>query len=231
MLVGETIILLRGVMRKAPSTSVLSVAFFIWCVQPLAVQAAPGPDLFAQGKTEYEAKHYTRAMLLFRLAAEQGNGDAMGYLGYIYQNGLGVKADYGAAWDWDRRAASHGNLGAMNQMGYMDELGLGVPNVDYAGAMSWYRKAADLGYARSMTGVGNLYYAGRGVAVDYAAAMKWYKAAADRGNALGMFGLGLGYDTGLGVPKDRNKAIDWYRKAAAAGDAESKKALQRLGVS
>jgi TPR repeat protein len=177
---------LRRVMRKAQLTSVLSVAFFIWSAQPLAVQAAPGPDLFAQGKTEYGAKHYTRAMLLFRLAAEQGSGGAMQYLGYMHQHGLGMKVDYAAAWDWDRRAASHGNPGAMHQMGYMDELGLGVPSVDYAGAMSWYRKAADLGDAESMSGIGNLYYGGRGVAVDYAAAMKWYQAAAERSEAVGI---------------------------------------------
>jgi TPR repeat protein len=113
---------LRGVMRKAQLTSVLSVAFFIWSAQPLAVQTAPAVDLLAQGKTEYDAKHYTRAMLLFRVAAEQGNGDAMQYLGYMHQHGLGMKVDYAAAWDWDRRAASHGNPVAMHQMGYMDEL-------------------------------------------------------------------------------------------------------------
>jgi TPR repeat protein len=148
-----------------------------------AVQAAPAVDLLAQGKTEYGAKHYTRAMVLFRLAAEQGSGDAMLFLGYMYQHGLGVRLDYAAAWDWDRRAASHGNLGAMRQMGYMDELGLGVPNVDYAGAMSWYRKAADLGLATSMNSIGNLDHEGHGVPVDNAAAMKWYQAAADRGEA------------------------------------------------
>jgi uncharacterized protein len=82
-----------------------------------------------------------------------------------------------------------------------------------------------------MSGIGNLYYSGRGVAVDYAAAMKWYQAAVDRGDALGMYGIGLMYENGQGVPKDRNKAIDWYRKAVAAGDAESRTALQRLGVS
>jgi hypothetical protein len=36
---------LRGVMRKAQLTSVLSVAFFIWSAQPLA---APAVDLLAQ---------------------------------------------------------------------------------------------------------------------------------------------------------------------------------------
>src|ERR1039457_3400207 len=41
------------------------------CICLLSVQVAPAVDLLAQGKTEYGAKHYTRAMVLFRLAANR----------------------------------------------------------------------------------------------------------------------------------------------------------------
>ena len=62
-------------------------------------------------------------------------------LAYMYQNALGVEADYGKAMEWNNRAILQGNAQAQAQLGYMYHMGLGVTrNLDTAA--SWYTKAA-----------------------------------------------------------------------------------------
>jgi TPR repeat protein len=53
-----------------------------------------------EGEVDYrEASHW------FRRAAEAGHPIAMGYLGYLYDRGLGVEKDDEEAVKWYRRAA------------------------------------------------------------------------------------------------------------------------------
>lgn len=51
----------------------------------------------------------TKAVALFRRAAEQGDPLAQYDLGYCYEHGIGVARDLSAAGDWYRRAAAHAN--------------------------------------------------------------------------------------------------------------------------
>ena len=48
----------------------------------------------------------------FEKAAELGNVDAMGYLGYCYEYGMGVTQNYDMALEWYKKAAELGNTGA-----------------------------------------------------------------------------------------------------------------------
>ena len=52
---------------------------------------------------------YTRAVELFRKAAEQGNGYAMRLLGDCYRSGCGVEKDCAQAVEWYRKAAELGH--------------------------------------------------------------------------------------------------------------------------
>ena len=75
------------------------------------------------------------------LAADKGNANAEGNLGYVYENGWGVSQDYAEAAKWYRKAADQGIADAQANLGAMYELGNGVLQ-DYVLAYMWLNLAA-----------------------------------------------------------------------------------------
>ena len=67
---------------------------------------------YNDGVKAYNAKNYTEAVRLYRIAAEQGYADAQCYLGYCYVKGLGVEKDPKEAVKWYRKAAEQGHADA-----------------------------------------------------------------------------------------------------------------------
>ena len=65
--------------------------------------------------------------------------------------------------------------------------------------------------------MGNMLFAGSGVAKDQAHAFKWYAKAADQGLAPAQFQLAWMYWHGTGVPTDKILAVDWLKKVVAQG--------------
>lgn len=55
-------------------------------------------DLYRSG--EGVRKNYTEAVRWYRMAAAQGNADAMNNLGVSYSSGLGVRQDFAEAVRW-----------------------------------------------------------------------------------------------------------------------------------
>lgn len=80
-------------------------------------------------------------------------------------------------------------------------------------AMRLLEEAAE-GQTNALTGIGNLYYAGVGVAQDFGKAARWYKAAASLEHCGAQFMLGEMYRMGQGVSQDEKEASLWYGKAA-----------------
>ena len=96
---------------------------------------------------------------------------------------------------------------------------------EYAEAVKWFRKAAEQGNALAQNGLGNCYYAGKGVMRDYDEAVRWYRKSAEQGNALAQYNLGACYYNGEGVTQNYDQAIKWFRKSAAQGDTDSQNYL------
>ena len=177
-------------------------------------------ELYQLGQEYYSGKetgepNYEKAFELFSMAAEKDSGDAMFYLGRMYDYGQGTMQDYAQAFEWYTKAAEKGNAAAMNNLGYMYDNGKGVTR-DSARAIEWFKKAAEKGNAFAMLNLGLLYYNGVGVTEDYAQAFEWYKKAAEKGEMMAMFFLGEMYKNGDGVARDKQKAKEWKRKAKAA---------------
>ncbi|MCM1513099.1 MAG: hypothetical protein NC112_08350 [Oxalobacter formigenes] len=86
-------------------------------------------------------------------------------------------------------------------------------------AVKWYTRAAEKGHAVSCFNLGNIYYAGRGVAQDYARAADWYELAARQGVARAQDNLGLMFFHGRGRPVEPETAVYWFRQAANQGFA------------
>lgn len=96
-------------------------------------------------------------------------------------------------------------------------------------ALQELKSLAAAGNPSAQTSLGNMYFAGLGVAQDYVEAVKWYRMAAEQGNAIGQNLLGFMYENGQGVSKNSSEAVKWYRKAAEQGMVDAKRALARLG--
>ncbi len=69
-------------------------------------------------------------MQWFELAAEQGNADAMFYIGEIYKNGKGVMKDINKAAKWYLKAAELDHTEAQFNIGFCYKNGKGVPKND-----------------------------------------------------------------------------------------------------
>ena len=91
---------------------------------------------FAQALAYYSSQNYGQAFVLFNKLAEQGDAGAQFNLGYMYDNGEGVRQDYGQAVSWYRKAAEQGNAAAQYNLGVMYENGRGVRQDD-AQAVAW----------------------------------------------------------------------------------------------
>ena len=92
---------------------------------------------------------------------------------------------------------------------------------NYAEALKCYREAAEQGNdPAAQTGLGKLYYYGRGVTKDYTEAMKWFKKAQEQGYARAILYCAEMYAWGHGVVNDREKAIALYTQAGELGDGK-----------
>ena len=99
---------------------------------PLSLPFAPeaqgqsAQEKLEQAVTFYRAENYTEAIPLFIDVAEQGNSDAQGMLGVMYQQGIGILEDYQKAAYWYRKAAEQGHAFALNNLAIMHLAGHGV---------------------------------------------------------------------------------------------------------
>ncbi len=178
------------------------------------------------GNTYLDKKDYASALIWFRKAAEKTEPAAENNLGWLYENGFGIKQDYAEAMNWFLKAAGQRNADAQNNIGWLYQNGWGVKQ-DYSEAMSWYRKAANQGNTRALHNIGWLYENGLGVNRDYAGAMTWYQKAADLGDGKAKASIGWLYENGFGVKQDYYEAMTWYLQGADKGNAQ---AQNNIGV-
>ena len=162
----------------------------------------------AEKKDDEEAKW-------FRMYAEQENAEKKGYLGYRFENGLGVPQDYGEAAKWYQKSAEQGDVGALC---YLRLLLNKLTQQIKVEIVSWWGKFAEQGNANVQFELGNVYFKDFGIERDVNEAMKWYGKAADNGNADAMWALGNIYDRGEGVLQDFSEAANWYILALKHGN-------------
>ena len=166
--------------------------------------------------------------LEYKAKAEQGDAEAQFNLGFCYDDGRGVRKDYGEAVKWYRKAAEQNFVPAQFNLGYCYANGQGVRK-DKAEAVEWYRKAAEQNYTPAQSNLGWCYDNGCGVAKDYGEAVKWYRKAAEQGHAEAQLNLGCCYANGQGVARDKVEAYVWFSVAAKADSdaAESRNLLRK----
>jgi TPR repeat protein len=158
-------------------------------------------------------QNYDQAYKYFLKAANEGNINAMYYIGKMYQNGQSVTKDNVKAFNWYTKSAEKGNSLAEQNLGDMLYSGIGVSQ-DYSKAYTWYIKAAKQNNIAADEKLGEMYLKGYGVPKNYINSAKYFTLSANKGNAYSEFNLGYFYENGYGVTQDYKTAIQWYTKAA-----------------
>jgi TPR repeat protein len=156
-----------------------------------------------------------KAISYFESAANGGNGEAMYYLAYYHQYGIGVEKSGEQALNWYPRS--------QNKMGMIYYTGSGADQ-DYAQALKWFTKSAKQGYDQAQYMLGKVYSLGRGVEPDTSKAIKWLKKAVKGGHPYPEFLLGkLLYETGK-----TDEAYEWVKKSADKGVGHAKELLEKM---
>lgn len=187
--------------------------------QPAAPKAARGQPIAAA----YDALlrgDYAKARSIAEPLAARKDPAADHLLGYLYEKGLGVRADIGAALRHYGDAAIAGSADAQVALGVLAIEGGGVWP-DYERAAGWFRLASAQGDSRADVRLGLMYMEGVGVAQDAVAAAHHFARAADRGDPDGAFYLGFAFLNGDGVAQSYAKAAARFSAAAAKGHGEA----------
>jgi len=164
-----------------------------------------------------------KAVSFYRLAAAQGNLDALVALGTMYISGRGIPAAEipNAAWQAAQlfhKAAERGHPPGQYNLGLTMLRGQGAAQ-DLNAAVYWLQKAAEAGWAEAAFELGQCYLEGVGVRQSAVEALTWLEKAADLGSAEAAFLVGGMYSQGVGVARHIVEAIGWFRRAANLGSA------------
>ena len=159
------------------------------------------------------------------MAYNKGNLDALYFMGYLYENGIGCERDYQKAMLYYLDAATTKSTAivdqyainsAYTQLGIMCVKAYGVEQ-NYDLALKYFTKAADNHYPRAMYYEGLMYENGLGVDKDYEEAMSCFTQAAEFDYAPALNQIGYFYFNGLGVEVDYDQALYYQKLAAAQG--------------
>jgi TPR repeat protein len=107
----------------------------------LCLAASAKADALSAAEHAFARRDYARAAPVLLVAAERGLPVAQTYIGYMYQNGLGVPRDYVAAASWLNQAAEQDEPTAQFLLGLLFDNGYGVPQ-DWVQAEVWLNLAA-----------------------------------------------------------------------------------------
>ena len=117
-----------------------------------------------------------KAAKIWKRAVELGNVDAMVKLGFLYQNGSGVKLDKKKAERLYRAAADRGDAFAQSNLGI-----LLYSEKKFEEAFRYFALAANQGYTGAECNLGICYVCGAGTEVDLGKARYWFERAAAKG--------------------------------------------------
>ncbi len=176
-----------------------------------------------EGVDAYEKGQFANALQHLLPIADEGVAEAQYYLGMMYEDGKGVRADPVQAREWYERAAQAGHAGAQFQLGRIFAEGKGVA-ADGAKASRWYLLAAGQGNLDAQYSLGTMFKQGKGVPVDMVQAYLWFSRAAEQG--LGNARVQQDYLAKKLTPAELDAAHNILTEVERARDAAAREAEQ-----
>jgi len=145
-------------------------------------------DTFVSGLNALDRSHYASAYRSFKPLADDGVAEAQNNLGFLFQNGLGVRRNYNTAIKWYQRAADQGLAEAEHNLGILNYRGHGLAQ-SYTIARRWFNKAAKKGLKDSHYMLGLIFYKGEDVQVSLDRASSHFTSSASSGDANSQYML------------------------------------------
>lgn len=136
-------------------------------------------DDFFLAEEYFNDEEYEKAFQLYKRLADKGSVDSQVFVGWMYQNGLGVKKDVNIAFSWYEKAA---NLGSAEGQFYVAK-SYAIQN-KFNETKEWYYKSAEKNYSPALFRLGWIYDTGRGVKADKEKALSYYKHATELGHVF-----------------------------------------------
>ena len=159
--------------------------------------------------------HDDWAFVWYEAAANQGNIDAIYWLGNYYYDGIVVEEDWEKTFKCYKEAALKGHADAMNNYADMYFRGEYVEKDDKR-AYELFSIAAERGVAESMYTLGYMYENGVGTEKDLAKSKYWFTQSALAGDVFAANRLGHeAFQNAQG-----EEAIRWYQMAADKQDVD-----------
>jgi len=152
-----------------------------------------------------------QARIYFEQAAEQEHLEALNDLVQMYYEGIGVKQDWGKAFDYAKRAALAGYPSAQFKLAHLYQAGIGT-QADEKEALHWYKSAAEAGDADAQIILFKYYSAGEQVEKNLSQALEWLFLADAQAHPAAAYYLGLAYQRGIGVNVDKIRAINLFKR-------------------
>lgn len=182
--------------------------------------------IYAEGKGSF-SKRPEVAVSWFMRSADKGYAPAQNALGFLSEEGTGVKQDHEEAVKWFQKAANQGDaVGQVNlARKYVSSIGV---EKDEAKAFSLMLKAAEQNDSVGQFSVAYMLATGQGTPPDPKAAIPWLRKSADQGHADAQYALGLELLKGESIKKDDAQAWEWFMKGAKQGNAASMLALSNM---
>ena len=136
---------------------------------------------FYDGADAYEKGDYKTAIKHWELLAEHGNADAQYNLGFMYENGIGLKKNDYWAFLWINKAAQLGQASAQFTLGNMYYTGAGIVK-DYKQTVKWFKEAGKKGHASAQFNLGAMYIMGNAIDKSLKDAKYWIALANENGH-------------------------------------------------
>lgn len=174
-------------------------------------------DQFQQAMQAYIKGNFDEAFNIINKLAADGYLKAQTRLGYIYENGLGIKRDYSKALEWYQKADAAGFTRARVRIGFLYERGLGV-DADPVKAINIYEEAIAQGDGFAMARLGQMYIQGDVLTRNYQKAYTLFENGVASNSNHALPWLGEMYEKGYYVAQDTRVAAGYFQKASDKGD-------------
>ena len=182
------------------------------------------------------------AVTWFEKAIEKGDGNAINWLGWMYENRKGVPQDYEKAVELYKKAADVKSGYAQNRLGGIYENGECGQEINLEEALKWYKLAAENDYdgaqervervQQSIYDLAENYRDGKnGVEKNEEEAIRYYKLVAEdesaEDNMIKNACFWLGWIMACNeTDEDDTESVSWYEKAMEKGAVS---AINNLG--
>ncbi|KAL4463916.1 hypothetical protein ABPG74_005853 [Tetrahymena malaccensis] len=179
--------------------------------------------LLQQASDENNEQEYFQAATYLReiLTTQPQNSDALLYLGFLHELGLGVTPDYKTSLKYYFQSAELNNDKALTKLGDIYFSGALLPK-NVPKAIYYYEKAASFGNSTALINLGAIYEEGYdGNLPDYDKAYELYLQAANNGSAEAWTHIGLMIEMGRKKDCKASDGYQAYLKASQLGDINS----------